>query len=200
MGLGEAGKRGAGRELGPKPETATQGSRMRSSKGAGRVSPAQVSERPRGRDREGAGAEGGDCGGVSWPREHARPQGRSHGGKDRERGPVGSERRGVSAEGTRKGPRVGCKARSAHRGAGGGVGAGGGGAGWAAAPAPLQPPPLGRGGRGARRRELGHCGSRSPRLGGAPLRCAPARGAPRHCRRLCCCAAAAGSPPLRLPG
>lgn len=89
---------------------------------------------------------------------------------------------GRDAPGAQRPRRVGCRARGGvPRRAGGGVGAGGGGAGWAAAPAPLQPLPLGRGGRGARRRELGHCGSRSPRL-----RCASAPGAPcRRCRRCC---------------
>lgn len=83
-------------------------------------------------------------------------------------------------------------------GGGGGVSAGGWGAGWAAAPAPLQPPPLGRGGRGARRRELGHCGSRSPRLRGAPLRCASARGAPSRRRLRCRCRRSSAAPAPRV--
>ena len=76
----------------PQLGRAPPGPGMRSSKGEGRVSQARVSERPRGRDTEGAGAEGGECGGVSWPRGCERPQGRSHRGKDPERGPGGSDR------------------------------------------------------------------------------------------------------------
>lgn len=81
-----------------------------------------------------------------------------------------------------RGERAGVLGGERGWGAGGGVGAGGGGggAGGAAAPAPLQPPPLGRGGRGARRRELGHCGSRSPRLRRAP---APGRAGDRRLAR-----------------
>lgn len=153
------------------------------------MSQARVSERPRGQDGEGAGARGGECGGVNWPgnpvaaREELRGVGTQREGAGGSAGWGAGLRPGRGARGARQRPRVGCGAGgSAHRGAGGGVGAEGGGAGWAAAPAPLQPLPLGRGGRGARRRELGHCGSRSPRL-----LCAPARGAPRRRRRLCCC-------------
>lgn len=76
MGLGDAGKKWeqAGERAGSGPGAGLRapqlgreppGPGMRSSKGAGRVSQARVSERPRGRDTEGAGAEGGECGGVS---------------------------------------------------------------------------------------------------------------------------------------
>lgn len=99
-------------------------------------------------------------------------------------------RRGAGPQ-TRRARREGCRAESA---AGGGRRRRRGwGAGWAAARARLLPPPLGRGGRGARRRELGHCGSRSP----PPRRAAAARRPPPRAHRVRRGAGSGGSRLLR---
>lgn len=107
----------------------------------------------------------------------------SRGERPRERDPWAAGRRGVSEEGRGAADPQGRAPRGGEqggehdwgRGAGSATGAGGRRrrrgweAGWAAARAPLQPPPpLGRGGRGARRRQLSHCGSRSPQPRSGP--------------------------------
>lgn len=84
---------------------------------------ARVSERPRGRGGEGAGALGGECGGVSWPGDPAaaREELRGEGPRERARGP--QEDSGGSAEGAPGCGRTG--ARGEHgRGRGWGAGRG----------------------------------------------------------------------------
>lgn len=96
----------------------------------GRGSQTRVSERPRGPGGEGAGAQGGECGGVSWPGTR-RPHGRSCGGRDPERGPGGSKRTRGAARRWRRAAagqeRAGSKAAAAGGVQGGGERASGGG-------------------------------------------------------------------------
>lgn len=84
------------------------------------MSQARVSERPRGQDGEGAGARGGECGGVNWPgnpvaaREELRGVGTQREGAGGSAGWGAGLRPGRGARGARQRPRVGCGAGGAR--------------------------------------------------------------------------------------